>query len=45
MVKTCQRQLLMCPRCRLSYLVLPLPELLQEELAVREVPEWFPGIF
>ena len=45
MVKTCRRQLLTCPRCRLSCSVLLLPELLQEELAVREVPEWLPGIF
>ena len=45
MVKTCQRQSLMCLRCRLSCSVLLLPELLQEELAVREVPEWLPGIF
>ena len=45
MVKTCRRQSLTCPRCRPSCSVLPLPELLQEELAVRKVPEWFPGIF
>ena len=45
MVKICWRQLLMRPRCRPSCSVLLLPELLQEELAVREVPEWFPGIF
>ena len=45
MVKTCRQQSLMCPRCRLSCSVLLLPELLQEELAVREVPEWLPGIF
>ena len=45
MVKTCQRQSLMCLRCRPSCSVLLLLELLQKELAVREVPEWFPGIF
>ena len=45
MVKTCQRRSLIRPRCRLSCSVLLLPELLQEELAVREVPEWLPGIF
>ena len=45
MVKTCRRQSLTRLRCRPSCSVLPLPELLQEELAVREVPEWFPGIF
>ena len=44
-MKTCQRQSLTCPRCRLSCSVLLPPELLQEELAVCEVPEWFPGIF
>ena len=44
-MKTCRRQSLMCPRCRPSCSVLLLPELLQEELAVREVLEWFPGIF
>ena len=44
-VKICRRQSLTCLRCRLSCSVLLLPELLQEELAVREVPEWFPGIF
>ena len=45
MVKTCRRQSLMRPRYRPSCSVLLLPELLQEELAVREVPEWLPGIF
>ena len=45
MVKTCQQQSLTCLRCRPSCSVLLLPELLQEELAVHEVPEWFPGIF
>ena len=45
MVKTCQRQLLTRPCWRPSCSVLLLPELLQEELAVCEVPEWFPGIF
>ena len=44
-MKTCQQQLLTCLHCRPSCLVLPLPELLQEKLAVCEVPEWFPGIF
>ena len=44
-VKTCWRQSLTCLHCRLSCSVLLLPELLQEELAVRKVPEWFPGIF
>ena len=45
MVKICRRQSLTCPHCRLSCSVLLLPELLQEELAVCEVPEWLPGIF
>ena len=45
MVKTCRQQSLTCPHCRPSCSVLLLPELLQEELAVRKVPEWFPGIF
>ena len=45
MVKTCQRQSLTHPHCRPSCLVLLLPELLQEELAVHKVPEWLPGIF
>ena len=44
-VKTCRRQSLTCLCCRLSCSVLLLLELLQKELAVREVPEWFPGIF
>ena len=44
-MKIYQRQSLTRPRCRPSCSVLLLPELLQEELAVREVPEWFPGIF
>ena len=43
-MKTCQRQSLTCPHCRPSCSVLLLPELLQKELAVREVPEC-PGIF
>ena len=45
MVKTCQRQSLTCLRCRLSCSVLVPLELLQEELAVHKVSEWFPGIF
>ena len=45
MVKTCWRQSLTCLYCRLSCSVLLLLELLQKELAVHEVPEWFPGIF
>ena len=44
-MRTCRRWSLTRLRCRPSCSVPPLPELLQEELAVHKVLEWFPGIF